>query len=40
MIKLILMPIASIVATADWLGQQNESLKFCYVKRLRMWGVK
>lgn len=37
---LILMPMAFIIAFADWLGQQDEPLKSCYVKRLNMWGVK
>lgn len=35
-----LKPFAAIVAFADWLGQQNETLKQCYVKRLKIWGVK
>jgi len=35
-----LKSFAAIVAFADWLGQQNETLKQCYVKRLKIWGVK
>lgn len=31
--------LAAIVAFADWLGQQDETLKECYEKRLKMWGV-
>ena len=34
-----LKPFACVVALADWLGQQNETLKDCYKKRLNMWGV-
>ena len=35
-----LKPVAGVVAFFDWLGQQNETLKHCYSKRLDMWGVK
>lgn len=31
--------VASIIATADWLGQQDETLVQCYEKRLKLWGV-
>lgn len=31
---------ASVIATADWLGQQNETLVQCYEKRLKLWGVR
>ena len=34
-----LKPFACVVALSDWLGQQNETLKDCYKKRLNMWGV-
>lgn len=30
---------AGVIATADWLGQQDETLVQCYEKRLRLWGV-
>ncbi len=31
---------AGFVAIFDWLGQQDETLKQCYEKRLKLWGVK
>ena len=31
---------ASVIAFADWLGQQDETLVQCYEKRLKLWGVK
>ncbi len=30
---------ASIIAFADWLGQQDETLVECYEKRLKLWGL-
>ncbi len=38
--KNALKPMAAVVAFADWLGQQNETLKHCYAKRLKLWGIK
>ena len=32
--------LASVIAFFDWLGQQDETLKQCYKKRLKLWGVK
>lgn len=31
---------AAVIAFFDWLGQQNETLKQCYAKRLKLWGIK
>ncbi len=31
---------AKTIAFFDWLGQQDETLKQCYSKRLKLWGVK
>lgn len=30
---------AKIIAFADWLGQQDETLVECYEKRLKLWGL-
>lgn len=30
--------LAKIIAFADWLGQQDETLLECYEKRLKLWG--
>lgn len=38
--KPYLKPFAAVVGFFDWLGQQDETLKQCYVKRLKLWGVK
>ena len=32
------LPVA-IIAFADWLGQQDETLVECYEKRLKLWGL-
>lgn len=37
---LIIKPLAALVAFADWLGQQDETLVQCYEKRLKLWGVE
>jgi hypothetical protein len=35
----LLKPLAALIAFFDWLGQQDETLKYCYVKRCKLWGV-
>lgn len=30
---------AGVIAFADWLGQQDETLAECYAKRLKLWGL-
>ena len=37
---LVIKPLAALVAFADWLGQQDETLVQCYEKRLKLWGVR
>jgi hypothetical protein len=36
---MIIKPFAALVAFADWLGQQDETLEQSYHKRLKLWGI-
>lgn len=38
--KNLLKPLAALVAFFDWLGQQDETLEYCYFKRKLLWGIK